>query len=120
MVQRQTSWGTKDQRVPFSKYAAAEDADDAEDAEDEEEAEKQPLIPAGCTCKWCMKWTACEHTDLVASVYSAAYHVPDKLVAETPALRKKTSSIRGTAGPTGSDYSAQAGLIGLTAWPALG
>ncbi len=34
----------------------------------------------------------------MASVFSAAYKVPDKLVAETPALRKKTSSIRGTAG----------------------
>ena len=45
-----------------------------------------------------MKWTVCEHTVLVASVFSAAYKVPDNLVAETPALRKKTSSIRGTAG----------------------
>ena len=32
------------------------------------------------------------------SVISPAYKVPDKLVAETPALRKKTNSIRGTAG----------------------
>ncbi len=35
--------------------------------------------------------TVCEHTVLVASVFSAVYQVPDKLVAETPALRKKTS-----------------------------
>ena len=35
---------------------------------------------------------------LVASVFSPAYKVPDILVAETPALRKKTNSIRGTAG----------------------
>jgi hypothetical protein len=103
MVQRQTSWGDKDPRVPFSNIAegAPEEAEDGEDVEDEdenEEAEAPPLIPAGCSCKWCMKWTVCEHTVLVASVFSAAYKVPDKLVAETPALRKKTSSIRGTAG----------------------
>ena len=35
---------------------------------------------------------------LVASVFSPAYKVPDKLAAETPALRTKTNSIRGTAG----------------------
>ena len=34
----------------------------------------------------------------MASVFSPADKVPDKLVAVTPALRKKTSSIRGTAG----------------------
>ena len=34
----------------------------------------------------------------MASVFSPAYKVPDKLVAATPALRKKTCSIRGTAG----------------------
>ena len=32
------------------------------------------------------------------SVFSPEYKVPDKLVAETPALRKKTNSNRGTAG----------------------
>jgi hypothetical protein len=103
MVQRQTCWGNKDPRVPFSNYAAgateeAEDAEDVEDGDENEKAEAPPLIPASCTCKWCMKWTVCEHTVLVASVFSAAYKVPDKLVAETLALRKKTSSIRGTAG----------------------
>ena len=100
MVQRQTSWGNKDPRVPFSNIAPeeAEDGEDVEDEDENEEAEAPPLIPAGCSCKWCMKWTVCEHTVLVASVFSAAYKVPDNLVAETPALRKKTSSIRGTAG----------------------
>ncbi len=39
-----------------------------------------------------------EHTALVASVFSPADQVPDALVAETPALRKKTSSLRATAG----------------------
>ena len=34
----------------------------------------------------------------MASVFSPAYKVPDKLVAETQALRKKTTSIRGTGG----------------------
>jgi hypothetical protein len=98
MVQRQTSWGNKDPRVPFSKYAALEVAEDEDEDEDEKEkAEPPPLIPASCTCKWCMKWMVCEHTVLVASVFSTAYKVPDKLVAETPALRKKTSSIRDMA-----------------------
>ena len=103
MVQRQTSWGNKDPRVPFSNNAegAPEEAEDGEDVEDEDENEKAeapPLIPASCSCKWCMKWTVCEHKVMVASVFSAAYKVPDKLVPETLALRKKTSSIRGTAG----------------------
>ena len=57
-----------------------------------------PQIPASCTCKWCCKWVVCQHTSLVASVFSPAYKVPDILVAETPALRKKTNLIRGTAG----------------------
>ena len=34
----------------------------------------------------------------MASVFSGEYKVPDLLIAVTPALRKKTSSIRGTAG----------------------
>ena len=34
----------------------------------------------------------------MASVFSPEYKVPDKLVAETPARRKKTTSIRGNAG----------------------
>ena len=57
-----------------------------------------PQIPATCNCKWCCKWVICEHTSLVASVFSPAYKIPDNLIAETPALRKKTNSIRGTAG----------------------
>ena len=38
------------------------------------------------------------HTGLVISVFSRDYEVPDQLVAGTPALRKKTNSIRGTEG----------------------
>ena len=57
-----------------------------------------PQIPMCCTCKWNNKWTVCEHTGLVASVFSGEYEVPNLLIAATPALRKKTSSIRGTAG----------------------
>ena len=34
----------------------------------------------------------------MASIFSPEYKVPDKLVTETPALRKKTNSIRGTSG----------------------
>ena len=55
-------------------------------------------IPMCCTCKWNYKWTVCEHTGLVAYVFSDEYKVPELLVAATPALRKKTCSIRGTAG----------------------
>ncbi len=63
MVQRQTSWGNKDLCIPFSKFAAPEVAkNEEEDKDEEEKAEPPPLIPASCTCKWCMKWTVCEHT----------------------------------------------------------
>ena len=34
----------------------------------------------------------------MASVFSPKYKVPGKLIAATPALRKKTNSVRGTAG----------------------
>ena len=93
VVRRQSRWAEEDRRVEL-----------AEDLETEEEPETAkddppPQIPASCTCKWCCKWTVCQHMSLVASVFSPAYKkVPDKLVAETPALRKKTNSIRGTAG----------------------
>jgi len=56
-------------------------------------------FPLGCICKWCCKWTICEHTALVRSVFDPEVQVPDTLVAETPALRKKCSKVRGTAGP---------------------
>jgi hypothetical protein len=56
-------------------------------------------VPLGCICKWCCKWTICEHTALVRSVFDPEVQVPDTLVAETPALRKKCSKVRGTAGP---------------------
>ena len=39
-----------------------------------------------------------EHTVLVTSLLRSDVMVPDNLVAETPALRKKYSKIRGTAG----------------------
>jgi hypothetical protein len=48
--------------------------------------------------KWCCTWTVCEHAALLAYVFSPEYQVPGKLVVETPALRKKNNSIRGTAG----------------------
>ena len=60
---------------------------------------KPSQIAASCTCKWCCKWTVCEHSSLVASVFSPKYNVPVKLIAETPPLRKKTNSVRGIAGP---------------------
>jgi hypothetical protein len=56
-------------------------------------------VPLGCICKWCCKWTICEHTALVRSVFDPEVQVPVTLVAETPALRKKCSKVRGTAGP---------------------
>ena len=73
----------------FSKFAADQVP---------EEKDIPAHITAMCTCKWCCKWTVCEHTALLAYVFSPDYEVPEILVAETPALRKKTNSIRGTAG----------------------
>ena len=70
---------------------------EAEEAE-EEDKKPPPQIEASCTCRWCCKWTVCEHTALVASVFSPKYKVPGKLIAATPALRKKTNSVRGLAG----------------------
>jgi hypothetical protein len=46
-----------------------------------------------------LKWTICGHTALLTSVFDPEVQVPGNLVAETPALRKKCSKIRGTAGP---------------------
>ncbi len=63
-----------------------------------EDKDHPAQIPAMCTCKWCCKWTVCHHTALLAYVFNPDYQVPEILVAETPALRKKTNSIRGTAG----------------------
>ncbi len=42
MVQRQTSSGNKDPRVPFSKFAAPEVAEDEEEDEDEKEKAEPP------------------------------------------------------------------------------
>jgi hypothetical protein len=56
-------------------------------------------FPFACICKWCCKWTICEHTGLLTSVFDPEVQVPVTLVAETPALRKKCSKVRGTAGP---------------------
>jgi hypothetical protein len=53
----------------------------------------------GCICKWCCKWTICEHTALLMSVFNPEVQVPAKLVAKTQALCKKCSKVRGTAGP---------------------
>ena len=75
-------------------------ADIAEEGEGKKKKKKKPpQIAASCTCKWCCKWTVCEHSTLVASVFSDKYSVPVKRIAETPALRKKTNSVRGLAGP---------------------
>ena len=41
----------------------------------------------------------CEHTSLLTSLFRSDVVVPDNLVAATPALSKKCSKIRGTAGP---------------------
>ncbi len=56
-------------------------------------------FPASCGCLGCCKWTICQHTALLTSLVWSDIVVPDKLVAETPALRKKCSKVRGTAGP---------------------
>ena len=47
-------------------------------------------------CLRCQKWTLCEHSALIASLFRADVEVPDNLVAETPALRKKCNKLRGT------------------------
>ena len=50
-------------------------------------------------CLRCKKWTLCEHTSVVASLFRNDDVVPDNLVAVTPALHKKRNKLRGTAGP---------------------
>ena len=83
LIRKQPAWAAEVDRVELSD----EDRGDVED--EESKPPPPPQIPASCTCKWCCKWTVCEHTGLVASCFSPEYKVPDKLVAETPALRKK-------------------------------
>ena len=56
-------------------------------------------FPWGCVCLQCQKWTVCEHSALLASLFRDDVEVPHNLVAETPALRKKCNKLRGTAGP---------------------
>ena len=56
-------------------------------------------FPWGCLCLRCQKWTLCEHTALVESLFRSDIEVPVNLVAETPSLRKKCNKLRGTAGP---------------------
>jgi hypothetical protein len=56
-------------------------------------------FPWGCLCLRCQKWTLCEHSALLESLFRPDIEVPDNLVAETPALRKKCNKLRGTAGP---------------------
>ncbi len=89
LVQRNASWAGRNDRMHFSKFAADQAPEDTD---------RPAQIPAMCSCKWCCKWTVCEHTSLLAYVFCPDYQVPEILVAETPALRKKTNSIRGTAG----------------------
>ena len=66
LVWRQTDWAKLDERVELSVE------------EGEEATSPQPPPPpaqiALCgTCKWNYKWTVCEHTDLVTSVFSREY-----------------------------------------------
>jgi hypothetical protein len=89
LIQRNSSWAGSNDRMHFSKFAADQAPEDTD---------RPAPIPAMCSCKWCCKWTVCEHTSLLAYVFCPDYQVPEILVAETPALRKKTNSIRGTAG----------------------
>ena len=56
-------------------------------------------FPPSCGCLGCCKCTICKHTALLTSLFRTDTVVPDNLVAETPALRKKCSKVRGTAGP---------------------
>ena len=56
-------------------------------------------FPWGCLCLRCQKWTLCEHSALLESLFRPDIEVPDNLVAETPTLRKKCNKLRGTAGP---------------------
>ena len=103
LITRQPGWGKVDERVMLSDDEEEdEEVGEAEaEAEEEEEEDKKkppPQIEASCSCRWCCKWTVCEHTALFASVFSPKYRVPGKLIAATPALRKKTNSIRGLAG----------------------
>ena len=102
-ITRQTGWGAIDERVMLSDDEEEdEEVGEAEaEAEEEEEEDKKkppPQIEASCSCRWCCKWTVCEHTTLFVSVFSSKYSVPGNLIAATPALRKKTNSIRGLAG----------------------
>jgi hypothetical protein len=65
-VIRQPSWRVKNQRIHFSKFAAPDISTKDDNAD-------IPLIAASWTCKWCCKWTTCEHTALLAYVFSPAY-----------------------------------------------
>ena len=116
LITRQQGWGRVDERGMLSDDEEEdEEVGDAEaEAEEEEEEEEDktggesgkkkkkkqwpPQIEAGCTCRWCCKWTICEHTALVSYAFSAKYRVPGNLIAATPALRKKTSKVKGLAG----------------------
>ena len=95
LVGKQTDWAKLEMRVEFPDEEGEEATSPRKDPPPPPPPEQIPLC---CTCKWNYKWTECEHTGLVASVFSWEYKVPDKLIAATLALRKKTSSIRGTAG----------------------
>ena len=78
MIQRQLTWAAEDERVKLSdeeeeeQEEEEEEQEEQEEEEEEEKEEKPPQIAASCTCKcqWCCKWTVCEHTALVASVFS--------------------------------------------------
>ena len=73
LVQMQSAWADLDERVELSD----EDRWDTDEDEEDKQSPSPPQIPASRTCKWNCKWTVCEHTALVASVFSPAYKVPD-------------------------------------------
>ena len=65
LILKQPTWAAEDERVKLSDEEGEEEEEEEGDKED-----KPPQIPASCTCKWCCKWTVCEHTGLVDSVFS--------------------------------------------------
>ncbi len=52
-----------------------------------------------CVCLGRCNRTICKHTSLLTSLFRSDVIVPVNLVAETPAILKKCSKVRGTAGP---------------------
>jgi hypothetical protein len=55
--------------------------------------------PARCTCRDKSTDCLCDHVLLTCAAFDETVQVPTNWVAEIPELRKKTNSLRGTAGP---------------------